>query len=677
MAKIDLVRNIGIVAHIDAGKTTVTERFLYYSGRSHKIGEVHDGEAQMDWMPQEQERGITITAAATTLSWNNHEIHLIDTPGHVDFTIEVERSLRVLDGAVVVFCGRGGVEPQSETVWAQADKFHVPRIAFVNKLDRVGAELPTVVAQIREKLGANPVVVQLPIGEEGDFVGVVDLIERKALRWTGKEEDPPAVEEIPTHMGDAVEAAREELVEAVADFDDELAERYLEGEEISAKEIRAALRSGTLANRCVPVLCGAALRNRGIQPLLDAVGHYLPAPTEVAEVEAFIPGTDRRVSQRPVDQDPLCALAFKVAMEQGRKMVFFRVYSGRIKPGDTLYNPRAGKKDKVSLVLKMHANKRERIQAAVAGDIAVGMGLKSVGTGDTLCQEDHPLLLEAIDSYETVISVAVEPKNLPEKDKMDFGLAKMVEEDPTFGVREDAETGQTLISGMGELHLEIMTDRLMREYGVSVRVGKPQVVYRETVRGPATEEYRFERRQEDDRVFGHARIAVSPLPRGSENVALAELGGDPPPPQELVEAALEGMRDAFRSGPEGGYPIKDVKAVLVGLEVPEGATNEVPYKIAAQEAFRKAMRTARVQLLEPVMDVEVTTPEESMGEVIGDLNQRGGRIEASQFRGNKRVIAAKVPLKQMFGYSTALRSLTKGRAVFSMRFSEFDAHGGD
>jgi len=677
MAKIDQVRNIGIVAHIDAGKTTVTERFLYYSGRSHKIGEVHDGEAQMDWMPQEQERGITITAAATTLSWNKHDIHLIDTPGHVDFTIEVERSLRVLDGAVVVFCGRGGVEPQSETVWAQADKFHVPRIAFVNKLDRVGAEFDVVVAEIREKLGANPVPVQLPIGEEGDFAGVVDLVERKAYRWTGKEDDAASEVDIPANLVDAVAAGRDRLLEAAADFDDELAERYLDGEEITPKELRAALRAGTLANRCVPVLCGAALRNKGIQPLLDAVVDYLPSPTEVAEAEAFIPGTQERVLQHPRDNDPLCALAFKVAMEQGRKMVFFRVYSGRIKPGDTVFNPRAGTRDKVSRVLKMHANKRERIQVAVAGDIAVGMGLKSVGTGDTICTFEHPLQLEAIDSHETVISVAVEPKSLPEKDKMDFGLAKMVEEDPTFSVREDAETGQTLISGMGELHLEIMTDRLMREYGVSVRVGKPQVVYRETVKESATEEYRFERKQEEDRVFGHARITVSPLPRGSGNVALADIHADPPPPPDLVAAALEGAQDAFRSGPEGGFPIRDVKAVLVGLEVVEGSTNQVPYKIAAQEAFRMAMRKATVQLLEPVMAVEVTTPEETMGEVIGDLNQRGGRIEHSEFRGNKRVIQAKVPLKRMFGYSTALRSLTKGRAVFSMRFHEFDTPSGD
>ncbi len=677
MAKIDQVRNIGIVAHIDAGKTTVTERFLYYSGRSHKIGEVHDGEAQMDWMPQEQERGITITAAATTLSWKKHDLHLIDTPGHVDFTIEVERSLRVLDGAVVVFCGRGGVEPQSETVWAQADKFQVPRIAFVNKLDRVGAQFDTVVAEIRERLGANPIPVQLPIGEEGDFAGVVDLIERKAYQWTGKEEDIQTEVDIPADLVEAVDAGREQLLEAAADFDDDLAERYLEGEEITPKELRAALRAGTLANRCVPVLCGAALRNRGIQPLLDAVVHFLPSPAEVAEVEAFIPGTDERVLQQPKDNNPLCALAFKVAMEQGRKMVFFRVYAGRIKPGDVLFNPRAGTRDKISRVLKMHANKRERIQAAVAGDIAVGMGLKSVGTGDTLCQFDHPLQLEAIDSHETVISVAVEPKNLPEKDKMDFGLAKMVEEDPTFSVREDAETGQTLISGMGELHLEIMTDRLNREYGISVRVGKPQVVYRETVKETATEEYRFERKQEEERVFGHARITVSPQPRGSDNVALAEIKADPPPPSALVEAALEGIREAFRSGPQGGYPIRDVKAVVTGLEVVEGSSAVVPYKIAAQEAFRKAMRGATVQLLEPVMEVEVTTPEESMGEVIGDLNQRGGRIESSEFRGNKRVIQAKVPLKQMFGYSTSLRSLTKGRAVFSMRFYEFDTASGD
>lgn len=677
MAKIDRVRNIGIVAHIDAGKTTVTERFLFYSGRSHKIGEVHDGEAQMDWMPQEQERGITITAAATTLSWRNHDIHLIDTPGHVDFTIEVERSLRVLDGAVVVFCGRGGVEPQSETVWAQADKFGVPRIAFVNKLDRVGAEFGPVVAEVREKLGANPVPIQIPIGEEGDFRGVIDLIEQRALYWTGGEDAPPTEDEIPASLREAAAQQRERLIEAVADFDDELAEHYLDGKELTPAEIRAALRKGTLSNRVVPVLCGAALRNRGIQPLLDAVVEYLPSPKEAAAVEAFVPGTEERVLQQPVDKAPLCALAFKVAMEQGRKMVFFRVYSGTLKPGDTVYNPRADKIDKVSRVLKMHANKRERIPAAVAGDIAVGMGLKSVGTGDTLCTREHPLLLESIDSYETVISVAVEPRNLPEKDKMDFGLAKMVEEDPTFSVREDAETGQTLISGMGELHLEIQTDRLMREYGITVRVGKPQVVYRETTRNTATEEYTFERKQDEERVFGHARVTVSPNPRGSGNTAVAAINADPPPPSALVNAALEGVREAFGSGPEGGYPIRDVKVVLNGLDVQEGVTGEVPYKIAAQEAFRKALRAATVQLLEPVMQVEITMPEETMGEVIGDLNQRGGRIESSEFRGAKRVIQAKVPLKQMFGYSTSLRSLTKGRAMFTMRFYEFDTASGE
>ncbi|MDY0002349.1 MAG: elongation factor G [Polyangia bacterium] len=672
MAKIDRVRNIGIVAHIDAGKTTVTERFLFYSGRTHKIGEVHDGEAQMDWMPQEQERGITITAAATTLAWQNHDIHLIDTPGHVDFTMEVERSLRVLDGAVVVFCGRGGVEPQSETVWTQAEKFGVPRIAFVNKMDRVGASFERVVGEIRERLGARPVPLQLPIGEEGDFKGVVDLIEQKAITFTGKEEDPPQLGEIPPELVEEAAVRRELLLEAAADLDDALAEKFLEGAEIAPAEIRAAIRTGTVQSRIVPVLCGAALRNRGIQPLLDAVVAYLPSPAEVKPVTARVPESGEKVVQLAEEKAPLCALAFKIAMDQGRKMVYLRIYSGRLKPGDEVWNPRTKTSEKVSRLLKMHANKRERVDKAVAGDIAVGMGLKSFATGDTICTSERPFLLEAIDSYETVISVAVEPKNLPEKDKMDFGLAKLVEEDPTFTVREDAETGQTLISGMGELHLEIITDRLTREYNVTVRVGKPQVVYRETVRAAATDEYTFERRQEEERVFGHARVTVRPAPRGSGNSAVARLTADPPSAQALVDAALEGLREAFSSGPEGGYPVRDVEAILEAVNVVEGAVNVIPYKIAAQEAFRKAMRTGGVDLLEPIMKVEVVTPEDTMGEVIGDLSQRSGRIEQSQFSGQKTVLAAKVPLRQMFGYSTTLRSLTKGRATFTMKFFEFD-----
>ncbi len=670
--KIDRIRNIGIVAHIDAGKTTVTERFLFYSGRTHKIGEVHDGEAQMDWMPQEQERGITITAAATTLEWLDHELHLIDTPGHVDFTIEVERSLRVLDGAVVVFCGRGGVEPQSETVWTQADKFHVPRIAFVNKLDRIGAEFDRVVTEIRERLGAVPVPLQIPIGEESGFQGVVDLIEQQSITWTGGEDAPPEVGGIPADLAERVAAGREALLEAVSDLDDNLAEKFLEGEEITADEIRAALRAGTLTNQIVPVLCGAALRNRGIQPLLDAVIHYLPSPREVPPVEASVPDTEEVQQLEPKENLPLCALAFKVAMDQGRKMVYFRVYSGKLKAGGPVFNPRTGNTEKVSRLLKMHANKRERLQQTVAGDIVVGMGLKTVGTGDTLCTAERPFMLESIDTYEPVISVAVEPKSLPEKDKMDFGLGKMVEEDPTFTVREDTETGQTLISGMGELHLEIITDRLTREYNVSVRVGKPQVVYRETVSAEATEEFTFERQKDEERVFGHARVTVAPAERGTGTQIKVSLPEEPPAPEHLVAAALEGIQEAFSSGPEGGYPIRDVVVTLVGLTVPEGVSADVPYKIAAQEAFRKAMRAGTVSLLEPVMEVEVVTPEESMGEVIGDLNQRGGRIESSQIRGAKRVIQAKVPLRQMFGYSTTLRSLTKGRANFTMRFYEFD-----
>jgi elongation factor G len=680
-SRLTRVRNIGIVAHIDAGKTTVSERFLFYAGRIHKIGEVHDGEAQMDWMPQERERGITITAAATTLEWRGHDIHLIDTPGHVDFTIEVERSLRVLDGAVVVFCGVSGVEPQSETVWRQADSFRVPRMAFVNKMDRAGADYAAVVEEIRTRLGARPVPIQLPIGAEERFVGVVDLVGERALYFSGEETDPPREEPIPAEMAAEVAAARDTLIEAAADFDDALATAYLEGQPVTAAALKAAMRKATVSCRVVPVLAGAALRNKGIQPLLDAVCDYLPSPTEVPPVTGYVPGTDEVVT-RPADESaPFCALAFKVAMDEGRKTVYLRIYSGALRPGDEVLNPRTRRTEKVARIFSVHANRRERIERAPAGSIVVAMGLKDAGTGDTVCSPKAPILLERIGIQEPVIARAIEPKTQAEKDKLDFGLGKLADEDPTFRFGEDPETGQMIIRGMGELHLDIMVDRLRREYGVDANVGRPQVVYRETLARPAEAEARFERTLEDETLFGHARVHVAPRPRGAGNsLRMALVKAEPPPgtpripdpPAAILEAAMEGAREAMRSGPQG-YPFEDIEVVITGLEYRPDASSPAGEKAAVGEALREASRESGTRLLEPIMRVEVISPEASVGDVLGDLNARRAQIEDVGFRGVQRVILAKVPLRRMFGYSTDLRSATQGRASYSMQFEKYDA----
>jgi len=676
MAKKERVRNIGIVAHIDAGKTTVTERFLYYSGRTHKVGEVHDGEAQMDWMLQEQERGITITAAATTFLWRKHDVHLIDTPGHVDFTMEVERSLRVLDGAVVVFCGRGGVEPQSETVWLQAAKFGVPRIAFVNKLDRVGSSFEEVIKEIRERLKANAIPIQIPIGAEDNFEGVVDLIAMKGYRWEGTAElEPPVVFTLEGDLLKKAEGAREELIERLADLDDRIAEKFLEGEEVTAELMREVLRKHTIACEAVPVLCGSALRNKGIQPLLDAVVDFMPSPLDVPPVHGFDPVTEEKVTRAPSDGEPIAGLAFKIAMEKGRKMTYFRLYSGKISVGQEVYNPRTGQKAKVSRLLKMHANKREKLQVAHAGDIAVGMGLKDFGTGDTICTREAPILLERIDAYETVMSVAIEPRTLAEKEKLDFGLDKLASEDPTFQVREDPETGQTLISGMGELHLEILVERLKREYNVEARVGKPQVVYRETITGEATGEFEFYRKTDEDELHGEVKVHIEPLPRGKGNELVNEIPEDAEYPESFVKAAMDGAKNGLNAGPLG-FIVNDVKISLMDIKIKEGVSQDVAYQAAAGQAVRKALENAKPVVLEPIMAVEVVTPEEVLGEVLGDLNGRRGRIEASEFRAGKRMVSAKVPLRSMFGYSTDIRSLTKGRANFTMRFHEFNTAEG-
>jgi elongation factor G len=673
MAKIDRVRNIGIVAHIDAGKTTVTERFLFYSGKTHKVGEVHDGEAQMDYDPDERKRGITITAAATSFEWAKHEIHLIDTPGHVDFTIEVERSLRVLDGAVVVFCAVGGVEPQSETVWHQADKFQVPRLAFINKMDRVGADFAGVLDEIRKRLGARAAPVQIPIGAEESFAGAVDVVHKCAHYFSGNLDEKTEPKPIPPELCDAAAAARQELLETVADVDDQIAEKFLEGQQVSAEELAAAVRRATIAVKFVPVLCGAALRNKGVPLLLDAVVAYLPSPLEVPPVTGVDPSDpSKHLTRSPRDDAPLAALVFKVQMEEGRKGAFIRVFSGKLEAGGEVLNARTGKKERIARLFEVHANKRSRIDRTGAGTIITATGLKDATTGDTLCAPTDPILLERIDTYEPVISVAIEPETNAEKERLDFALGKTVEEDPTFRVREDPETGQTIISGMGELHLEIIVGRLIRDYKVKAQVGRPQVVYRETVRGEGSASAKFHRVLKDEELFGEASCKVAPRPRGSGDRFDAKLASTPPIPPHLLEAAMQGLRDAAQSGPDG-YPLDDIAVTLTGVGFREDAQPEVAVRAAAAEACRRAVAQASAVRLQPIMRVEVVTPEEYVGAIIGDLNARRGHIQNVGIRGQKSVIDALVPLANIFGYSTELRSLTSARALFTMQFERYDA----
>jgi len=676
MAKIDQVRNLGVVAHIDAGKTTVSERFLFHSGKIHKVGEVHDGETEMDWMEQERERGITITAAATTFEWKKHEIHLIDTPGHVDFTIEVERSLRVLDGAVVVFCGVAGVQPQSETVWHQADKFKVPRLAFVNKLDRVGASFPAVVADVRERLGANAVPIQLPIGSEDAFEGAVDLVRQKYMVFSGDVTDTPEVTDIPPEHVAAAADARDQMIQSLADLDDTIAIKYLEGQDISIAELDAAIRKATIGVKMVPVLGGTALRNKGIHPLLDAVLAYLPSPADVPPVTGVDPrNKDEKLTRAPKNSEPFAALAFKIAMDEGRKVVFMRVFSGTIEPGAEVLNVRTNRKEKVARLFRIHANKRERLEKGVAGEIVAAAGLKDATTGDTVCDPKAPILLERIDTYEPVISQAIEADNAAAKERLDFALGKMAEEDPTFRVREDADTGQTLISGMGELHLEIIVDRMKREYGVAARAGKPQVVYRETVLAEGEGHAVFERSiaasGKEQAIYGEATCRVRNRPRGTGMDFKKGLPASLVLPELIVAAAMQGLRDAASSGPDG-YPLEDVEVTLTGLKLQDGANGEIGSRAAAAEAFRRAVQNASPSRLEPIMAVEVTVDDEFLGAVIGDLNQRRGHVQDVGSRGVKRLVAALVPLRNMFGYSTRLRSLTEGRATFSMLFHSYD-----
>ncbi len=660
------------MAHIDAGKTTVTERILYYTGRSHKMGEVHDGEAIMDWMPQEQERGITITSAVTSCPWKGHEIHLIDTPGHVDFTIEVERSLRVLDGAVALFDAVGGVEPQSETVWHQADKYRVPRLTFINKMDRVGADFLGTVEMMKEKLGARPVLIQLPLGEEERFQGVIDLIQMKAITWDEETLGATFQEvKIPEDFFSDARKYRDQLLEALVEKSDPLMEKYLGGQEISAQEIKAVLRGATLKFDLVPVLCGAALRNKGIQPLLDAVVDYLPAPVDILPVKGFNPKTGEPESRRSSDQEPFAALAFKIMTEEGRKLTYIRVYSGVLRAEQEVYNSTKGKRERVARLFRMNANKKERIPEVRAGDIVAAAGLKETTTGDTLCDASHPITLERIDFYEPVTSVAIEPKSRADQEKLDFFLQKIIDEDPTFRVKFDEDTGQTIISGMGELHLEVIVRRLLEDFNVSVNVGKPQVVYRETITQTAGAEGKFEREIEGVLHFGHVRLRVEPGPRGS-GIEFSKAAADGTIPEEFISSIETGVKESVGTGVVAGYPLVDLKAHLLGGTYREGNATPLAFQVAAAMAFREGCQKAQPVLLEPIMHTEVVVPEEFLGEVIGDLSARKGRIEQIQSKGKVSVVDAFVPLKEMFGYSTDLRSLTQGRGTFTMQFHHFD-----
>ncbi len=671
-SKISRTRNIGIVAHIDAGKTTVSERILFYTGKSYKMGEVHDGEAVMDWMPQEQERGITITSAVTTCTWKNSEIHIIDTPGHVDFTIEVERSLRVLDGAVVVFCAVAGVEPQSETVWHQADKYGVPKIAFVNKMDRVGADFFHVVEMMRDRFGSLPVPVQIPVGSEDTFRGVVDLIHRKLLIWDETSQGADYTQgEIPDDLAEAALMERDKMIETLADGDDELAEIYLAGEDATPAQIIAALRKATIALKIVPVLCGAALRNKGIQPVLDAVIHYLPSPEDIPPVEGVNPKTKQREIRHSSDKEPLAALAFKVQMDEGRKLTYLRIYSGQISSNGEVYNAVKKKKEKIARLLQMHSNKRERIDRASAGDLVAVLGLKETTTGDTLCDEARPIILEQMEFYEPVISQAIEAKTPADQEKLAVALAKLTEEDPTLKVKYEDETAQTVISGMGELHLEIIVDRLHREFNARVNVGRPRVVYRETIQKHAQAEYLFEKELGDKRHFGQVRLELTPRKRGAGNEIVNAI------PEEIIPAEYhevieESLREAMTSGVLNSYPVIDVGVRLIGGAYREGEASAQGYKIAAATAFRDACLAAEPVMLEPIMMVDIITPSEFMGDVIGDINARRGEIQAVNPKGPVSEIKAKVPLKALFGYSTDLRSATQGRAVFTIMFEEYN-----
>jgi len=674
---LERTRNIGIMAHIDAGKTTTTERILYYTGKSYKIGEVHEGAATMDHMAQEQERGITITSAATTCIWNNHRINIIDTPGHVDFTIEVERSLRVLDGAVTVFDSVAGVEPQTETVWRQANKYRVPRMCFVNKMDRIGADFYRTVQMVKDRLEATCAVIHLPVGAGGPesnkpFIGLVDLVKMKALIWRDEELGAKWDEvDIPADMVDEANKYREELLETIATSDDELMEKYLAGESLSEEEIKRAIRKGTLAFDFVPILCGSAFKNKGVQPMLDAVVDYLPSPLDIPAAQGVKPGEAEEPAERAADESaPFAALAFKIVADPFGKLTYFRVYSGQINKGDEVYNSTKERRERLGRILLMHANQREDLDVALAGDIVAGLGFKETTTGDTLCDRNNPIILERMEFPEPVIHVAIEPKTKDDQDKLGKALKSLSDEDPTFRVRTDEETGQTVISGMGELHLEILVDRMQREFNVDATVGKPQVAYRETVTKLVEQvEYRHIKQSGGSGQFAVVKINMEPNPgKGYEFVDKISGGRIP---REYINPTNQGLQSALDNGVLAGYPTVDVKVTLVDGQYHDVDSSEMAFKIAGQQAFRKAAEMAKPVLLEPIMAVEVVTPEEYMGDVMGDLSSRRGRIEGMEARGNTQVVRAQIPLSEMFGYSTDLRSRTQGRATYTMQFHSY------
>ncbi len=665
-------RNIGIMAHIDAGKTTTTERILFYTGRTHKIGETHDGAATMDWMEQEQERGITITSAATTAQWKDTRINIIDTPGHVDFTVEVERSLRVLDGAVTVLCAKGGVEPQSETVWRQAEKYGVPRMIFVNKMDIMGADFYRVVGMVEDRLKANPVPIQLPIGKEETFVGIIDLIEMKAEIYKddlGKEFE---IVDIPEDMADEAAEWREKLVESVAEQDEELMMMYLEGEEISKEQIRATIRKATIAGTMVPVTCGSAYRNKGVQMMLDAVVDYMPSPLDIPAIKGVIPGTDKEDERPADDKAPFSALAFKIMTDPYvGKLAFFRVYSGTLESGSYVYNSTKGKKERIGRILQMHANKREEIEKVYSGDIAAAVGLKNTTTGDTLCDEKHEIILESMEFPDPVIEIAIEPKTKAGQEKMGIALAKLAEEDPTFKTYTNTDTGQTIIAGMGELHLDIIVDRLLREFKVEANVGKPQVSYKETFTKEADVDYKHKKQTGGSGQYGHVKIKVYPREPGAGFEFKNSIVGGAIP-KEYIPKIEEGLKEACETGPVAGYQVVDIGVELYDGSYHEVDSSEMAFKIAASMAFKEAAKKAAPVLLEPIFKVEVTVPDEYMGDVIGDMSSRRGRIEGSDMNNGVVAVRGYVPLSEMFGYATDLRSKTQGRGVYVMQFDHFE-----
>ncbi len=669
---LEKTRNIGIMAHIDAGKTTTTERILFYTGRVHKIGEVHDGAATMDWMVQEQERGITITSAATTAQWKGHRINIIDTPGHVDFTVEVERSLRVLDGAVAVFCSVGGVEPQSETVWRQADKYGVPRIAYINKMDRMGADFFRGVSMIADRLGANPVPIQIPIGAEDQFKGIIDLVTMKAMIYTDDLGTTSDVADIPGDLVDQANEYREKLLEAVADTDEELMMKYLEGEELTEEEIRNGIRKGTIGLKFIPVVCGSSFKNKGVQPLLDAVVEYMPAPTDVPNIKGVHPETGEADERHSSDKDPFSALAFKIMADPYvGKLAFFRVYSGVLGSGSYVYNSTKGKRERIGRILQMHANHREEIPEVYAGDIAAAVGLKDTTTGDTLCDDKAPIILESMQFPDPVINVAIEPKTKQDQEKMGTALARLAEEDPTFKMHTDQDSGQTIIEGMGELHLEIIVDRLQREFKVECNVGRPQVAYKETIRRAVKAEGKFVRQSGGRGQYGHCWIEIEPLEQGSGFEFVNKIVGGVIP-REYIAPIGQGIEEAMQNGIQAGYPVMDIRATVYDGSYHDVDSSEMAFKIAGSMAFKAGAAKADPAIIEPVMKVEVTVPEEYMGEVIGDMNSRRGRIEGMEATGTAQIVRGFVPLSEMFGYATDLRSKTQGRGVYVMMFDHYE-----